>query len=183
MADQTITPEEAEFNALIAEGRRLNAVASAGPWEADGSEIYRANAYDEDTGARVWVGETCNPDEHALSTDNADLIVWTRNNLPGLLDRLESGQVFGKAMLSTLNVQSDIALQATGLHHLIEPDGDGDWQAVWETVAELGEQVQRVTALAEKWESAVDLVTEQPSLVANAFAAEIRAALAGGRRG
>lgn len=138
MPETAATPEEAEFNALIAEGRRLISVVTPGPWEADGSEIYRADAYDEDTGARVWVGETCNPDEHSLSANNAYLIVWARNELPGLLDRLEQGSVFAKAMLSTLNTQCDIALEATGLHDLIPPDGDGDWQCVWESVADLG---------------------------------------------
>jgi hypothetical protein len=126
---------------------------------------------------------------------DAELIARMRNELPGLLDRLESGQVFGKAMLSTLNVQSDIALQATGLHHLIEPDGDGDWQAVWETVAELGEQMKRLTAEREADRAAIKRVAELAErlgtpaenenrgsrLIFQSFADEIRAALSGVR--
>lgn len=49
--------------------------------------------------------------------------------------------------------QCQAALDATGLHHLIDEDGDGDWSAVWEGLQELGEakrkaeqQVQRVRA-------------------------------------
>lgn len=33
--------------------------------------------------------------------------------------------------------QCQAALDATGLHHLIDEDGDGDWSAVWEGLQEL----------------------------------------------
>jgi hypothetical protein len=75
---------------LIAEGRQKVAAATPGPWEGDSTEIYRANAYDERTGLRVWVAETCDIDDTALSDANTDLIVWARNNLPALLDGLEA---------------------------------------------------------------------------------------------
>ena len=39
--------------------------------------------------------------------------------------------------------------------------------------------LHRVGALAEKWENAKELGTGQPSIVARAFAAELRKAIAG----
>jgi hypothetical protein len=39
--------------------------------------------------------------------------------------------------------------------------------------------VQRVQALVEKWENATELSSGQPSIVARAFAAELREALEG----
>ncbi|MET8648498.1 hypothetical protein [Nocardia aurea] len=161
MADQTITPEEAEFNALLAELRALSAAATAGPWFAWDRGVGYMITLDEDGNRRLPEGGRTDLGHRP----DAELIARMRNELPGLLDRLESGQVFGKAMLSTLNVQSDIALQATGLHHLIEPDGDGDWQAVWETVAELGEQVRRLTRERDRAQAALAAIkAADPSL-------------------
>ncbi|GAA3305518.1 hypothetical protein [Glutamicibacter nicotianae] len=39
--------------------------------------------------------------------------------------------------------QCQAALDATGLHHLIDEDGDGDWSAVWEGLQELGESKRK----------------------------------------
>lgn len=33
---------------------------------------------------------------------------------------------------------NQMALDATGLHHLINEDGDGDWAAVWDRIGQLG---------------------------------------------
>lgn len=49
--------------------------------------------------------------------------------------------------------QCQAALDATGLHHLIDEDGDGDWSAVWEGLQELGE-AKRTEAKAEALEEA-----------------------------
>jgi hypothetical protein len=71
----------------------------------------------------------------------------------------------GKTLGSIIDRQCRAVLDATGLHHLIDEDGDGDWGAVWENVADLGAdlraarkriadleaQLDRVTDLFEKW--------------------------------
>ncbi|WP_280186226.1 MULTISPECIES: hypothetical protein [Nocardia] len=51
------------------------------------------------------------------------------------IDQLRSG---GKTLGSIVDRQCRDALDATGLHHLIDEDGDGDWGAVWENVAYMG---------------------------------------------
>jgi hypothetical protein len=122
----------------VAEGRTLLAEATEGPWEADGSEIYRADAYEDGTGRRVWVGETCDVDNDSLGDANAELIVWMRNNLPSLFDRIETLQLGGQTLGKSLVTLNQIALDATGMHDVINENGDGDWGAVWENVADLG---------------------------------------------
>jgi hypothetical protein len=57
-------------------------------------------------------------------------------------DRLQRG---GKALGDIVRRLQDAALDATGLHDVIGEDGDGDWAAVWECVADLGEKVRRLT--------------------------------------
>ncbi|MBF6416928.1 WDGH domain-containing protein [Nocardia cyriacigeorgica] len=41
------------------------------------------------------------------------------------------------------------ALKATGMHHLIGEDGDGDWGAVWERLAEMGAELNGLREVAE----------------------------------
>lgn len=48
--------------------------------------------------------------------------------------RLRDG---GKALGMVVKQQCDAALAATGLHDWIDEDGDGDWGAIWENLAEL----------------------------------------------
>lgn len=46
--------------------------------------------------------------------------------------------------LGNLTVQlNQMALDASGMNRLIDEDGDGDWAAVWENIAELGAKVER----------------------------------------
>ncbi|MFE3052312.1 hypothetical protein [Nocardia sp. NPDC059239] len=42
--------------------------------------------------------------------------------------------------------QCRAALDATGLHDIIDETGDGDWQVVWERVAELGADLAKARA-------------------------------------
>jgi len=89
----------------------------------------------------------------------------------------------------------------TGVRNFIRDDQDGQqawrcasWAAcrerVWEAerantpvkvdeLTELREMKTRVTALAEKWNTAEDLVNGGPSIVARAFASQLLAAIEG----
>jgi len=51
-----------------------------------------------------------------------------------------------KTLGKVIEDQCRDALSATGLHRLIDETGDGDWGAVWENVAELGERARRAEA-------------------------------------
>ncbi|MBF6584397.1 hypothetical protein IU414_06440 [Nocardia farcinica] len=51
----------------------------------------------------------------------------------------DAGKTIGQA-LATYN---RIALDATGLRHVIGENGDGDWQVVWERLADLGAEVRK----------------------------------------
>ncbi|MEU2106432.1 hypothetical protein [Nocardia sp. NPDC019255] len=130
------------LDAVLTEGRALLAEATEGPWEADSSEIYRANAYEDGTGRRVWVGETCDVDNDSLGDANAALIVWMRNNLADLFDHIDTLQRGGEFLAHALKTYNQIALDATGLHDVINENGDGDWQVVWECVSDLGEDLR-----------------------------------------
>ncbi|MCC3333530.1 hypothetical protein [Nocardia abscessus] len=50
----------------------------------------------------------------------------------------EGGKFLGEA-IAELN---DIALDATGMHDAIDENRNGDWQAVWENVSDLGERLR-----------------------------------------
>ncbi|MGW5519083.1 hypothetical protein [Nocardia africana] len=77
---------------LIATGRAKLAAATPGPWEQDDTEIYQADSWNED-GFRRWVAESCDADLDDYGAANADLIVWSRNNLAAVLDELEFREV------------------------------------------------------------------------------------------
>ncbi|UTM47068.1 hypothetical protein [Glutamicibacter mysorens] len=48
--------------------------------------------------------------------------------------------------------QCQAALDATGLHHLIDEDGDGDWSAVWEGLQELADQKRHAERNADTYQ-------------------------------
>jgi hypothetical protein len=50
---------------------------------------------------------------------------------------VERVQSAAKTLGGIVHEQAQMALDATGRHDLIEADGDGDWQTVWELLAEL----------------------------------------------
>lgn len=55
----------------------------------------------------------------------------------------------GRTLGSIVDRQCQYALDATGLHHLIDETGDGDWGAVWENLAELGVMAKASRRYAE----------------------------------
>ncbi|WP_280412593.1 hypothetical protein [Nocardia asiatica] len=86
---------------------------------------------------------------------------WLRNNLPALLERIETLQRGGQTLGKSLVKLNQIALDATGMHDVIDEDGDGDWGAVWENVADLGERCRlaehRIAELEAERDAARDI--------------------------
>ncbi|MGV9540869.1 hypothetical protein ACWDSF_06050 [Nocardia beijingensis] len=67
-------------------------------------------------------------------------VLWqSRRAAQEQIDRLRSGGKFLGKAIAELN---DIALDATGMHDAIDENRSGDWQAVWENVADLGEDLR-----------------------------------------
>ncbi|WP_145961961.1 MULTISPECIES: hypothetical protein [Rhodococcus] len=75
------------MNETIAEGRRLDAAATPGPWEVrpsgGGFKIGDSQQYDAVAGNYEY------EEGGVIEENDADLIVWARNNLPALLDTLD----------------------------------------------------------------------------------------------
>lgn len=89
-----------------------------------------------------------------VTTSGASVGPLWRNEAKELiveLDRLRTEYEKTKRGAHTLGQvieqQATDALNATGLHHLIDETGDGDWGAVWENLAELGERARRSEAV------------------------------------
>ena len=90
-------------------------------------------------------------DESAYITMMADaaFIAAARTLLPELIAEVEKLRRGGKTLGQVVERQCQAALDATGLHHLIDETGDGDWGAVWENLAELRIIAARVAAIRE----------------------------------
>ena len=75
--------------------------------------------------------------------------VWkSRRELQDQIAQLRAG---GRELGRIVDRQCRDVLDATGLHHLIDEDGDGDWGVVWDNVAELGAaRTQLVSELEAK---------------------------------
>ena len=67
-------------------------------------------------------------------------------DIVALIAEVERLRRSGATLGLVIEKQCQAALDATGLHDLIDETGDGDWGAVWETVAEMGETCRRLRA-------------------------------------
>jgi hypothetical protein len=81
----------------------------------------------------------------------------------------------GRTLGSIVDRQCQYALDATGLHHLIDETGDGDWGAVWENLAELGVMAKAARRYAEDAKSTYRSLESSRARVAEleAFVADI----------
>ncbi|WP_280389859.1 hypothetical protein [Nocardia wallacei] len=68
------------------------------------------------------------------------------DDVAALLGELEQSREASKTLGDCIRHYNDIALEATGLHHLIDENRDGDWQFIWEEVAAQGRELQRIHA-------------------------------------
>jgi len=94
--------------------------------------------------------------------------------LEGELARVKDA---AKTLGEMVHMQCDWALDATGLHDVIAEDGDGDWQHVWESLAELRPRAEKAEATIVRAEAAIRLLGNED--ITPQGARIIRAALGG----
>ncbi|WP_198344273.1 hypothetical protein [Mycobacterium dioxanotrophicus] len=82
----------------------------------------------------------------AIRPQDADFIAAARTLVPELVAELERARRACRRLGEVVESQCRMALDASGLHHLIDEDGDGDWGLIWERLAELGAEVERLKA-------------------------------------
>lgn len=112
--------------------------ASEGRWY-----VYTGTTHDPAYGLTCGIGSTEAPAEEAiledpfLSAADAEFIAQARTDVPALVAevrRLRNGaSVLGRLVDRQL---TDI-LDITGLHHMVDETGDGDWGAIWDLMGEM----------------------------------------------
>jgi hypothetical protein len=112
---------------------------------------YAALSFIVDYGA---IGLSAEPDEDVQAMASELLAARAR------IEALRSG---GRQLGKIVHRLNMTALDVTGLHHLIDEDGDGDWQAVWENVSDLGRANRKLRAELESrragWRSPARVIT------------------------
>lgn len=103
---------------------------------------------------------------------------------PGQMERLEAIAVEvetlrrgAKELGRTIEQQCRMVLDATGLHHFIDEDGDGDWGAVWENLFDQCGRARQGAAIRTEVEAVVHHWERTPALRRGTAAAEMRRAL------
>lgn len=116
-----------------------------GPWEADLDPHGETRGiWPTSPGEEIIIGEYIANDEFDSnrwaggSDQNLRFMAAARTLVPELIAEVERGRRACKTLGGIVESQCRMALDASGLHHLIDEDGDGDWAAVWEKIAELG---------------------------------------------
>ncbi|MFV8049895.1 hypothetical protein [Mycobacterium sp. 48b] len=71
--------------------------------------------------------------------DNDNPVMEIRLNLVAeLVAEVERLRSACKTLGGIVESQCQMVLNITGLHHLVDETGDGDWGLIWEKLAELG---------------------------------------------
>lgn len=114
------------------------------------------NEREQRYGKAIW--ETSRRDEGTISVTGANIVA--RAVMAVADEELAMYKRGGKTLGETIDWQCRAVLDATGMHHVIGEDGDGDWALVWEHLAELRPRLdaaeaklRRVEELAHWWES------------------------------
>lgn len=97
--------------------------------------------------------------------------------LEGIADEVERLRRGAKELGRTIEQQCRMVLDATGLHHFIDEDGDGDWGAVWENLFDQCSKAREGTAVRSEVEALVHHWERIPALRRGTAAAEMRRAL------
>lgn len=74
---------------------------------------------------------------HDLADDDVPVLLRVVEKQAADIERLK---VACKTLGDMVARMNQMALDITGLHHLIGEDGDGDWAAVWENLAAVADQ-------------------------------------------
>lgn len=123
------------------------AKATPGPWRVWQNPHKKSDVAVE----TAWSHSDCEGDTE-LITDylptcgDAEFIAHSPEDIAALLAEVEKLRRAGSTLGTVIEKQCEAALDATGLHDLIDETGDGDWGTVWETVAEMGETCRRLRA-------------------------------------
>ncbi|MGW4124749.1 hypothetical protein [Nocardia sp. NPDC004711] len=107
-----------------------------------------------DTGATVTLTEPHGERDEGTDFEAAMSAlgaVWTSRRQ--LQEQVAQFRRACKTLGGVVERQCRAALDATGLHDIIDETGDGDWQVVWERVAELGADLAKAHARIAELES------------------------------
>lgn len=99
--------------------------------------------------------------ELELSVSDADraFIAAARSLVPELVAEVEKLRRGGMELGRIIERQCLDVLEITGLHHMIDADGDGDWGLVWERLAEMAAAGAEVEKLRGALETIRDIAT------------------------
>jgi len=98
---------------------------------------------------RLSLGDTL---RHIADSEASVLGGYVVERLAERADALERG---GRELGRQIERYLTWVLDATGMHHLIDEDGDGDWELVWDRLRELGERAKRAEVLERERDAAV----------------------------
>jgi len=106
-------------------------------------------------GKAIW--EASRADEGTISATGADHVASAVMVVAD--EEQETLRRGGHQLGRIVDRQCRDVLDATGLHHLINKDGDGDWALVWERLAELRPRLERA-------ETEIDMLRDQLAALA-----------------
>ena len=131
--------------------------ATPGPWEAKKarkSDNHMITARSEH--GRVWIANTAFPVD---PTADAEFIAAANPaTILRLIEELRRTKSGARTLGRIIEQQNRDALDASGMHHVVDETGDGDWEVVWEALAllrperdELAARLAAIEALADRW--------------------------------
>ena len=115
------------------------AKATPGPWRVWQNPHKKSDVAVE----TAWSHSDCEGDTELITAylptcGDAEFIAHSPEDIAALIGEVERLRRSGATLGLVIKEQCQAALDATGLHDLIDETGDGDWGTVWETVAEIG---------------------------------------------
>ncbi|WP_228002163.1 hypothetical protein [Nocardia australiensis] len=91
--------------------------------------------------------------DNAHETRSADTLQAMATEILAARARIAELESGAQTLGTIVDRQCRDVLAATGLHHLIDDDGDGDWGLVWERLAGMGAELRAATARIADLES------------------------------